>query len=213
MLRAARLPAEWRAPARHRPGRRNAVLWADVFGWSGLFIEGDASEFAQLAQKYAGTRVTCRHDMVTAASIDRIVAEEGVPAGARPGCRSISTGDDIYVWDALTEARPRVVVIEYNPAIQAEGAAAQPHEPKRCWDGSGAFGANLAALDVVAGRKGYRLAHTDLTGVNAFYVRDDLWHDLGIDLRAEANQNLGPRPASASRPPSHRNGVGPPVES
>jgi hypothetical protein len=36
------------------------------------------------------------------------------------------------------------------------------------WDGSGAFGSTLAALDVVAERKGYRLAHSDLTGTNAF---------------------------------------------
>ena len=168
----------------------NAVLLADVFGWSGLFLEADPQDFAELSAKYVGSRVACRQARVTAATIDALFADAGVPP--EPDLLSVDIdGNDLYVWDALTAARPRVVVIEYNSGIAADRPLAQPHDPDRGWDGSGGFGANLAALDVVAARKGYRLAHTDLSGVNAFYVRDDLWDTLGIDRAPRRTQNYG----------------------
>ena len=41
-------------------------------------------------------------------------------------------------------------------------------------DGSDYFGASLGALRRLAGARGYRLVHTDIAGVNAFFVREDL---------------------------------------
>jgi hypothetical protein len=168
----------------------NCVLLADVLGWSGLFIEADADGFAQVSRKYAGSRVQVVQELVTAERFDDILTAAGVPA--EPDVLSIDIdGNDVYVWDALERFRPRIVVVEYNSGIAPERPQAQPHDPDRGWDGSGAFGSNLAALDVVAARKGYRLAHSDLAGVNAFYVRADLWDALGIDHVPRRAQNYG----------------------
>lgn len=168
----------------------NCVLLADVFGWAGLFIEADAEDFARLSQKYAGTAVATRQELVTADRFEEILTAAGVPAELDVLSIDID-GNDLYVWEALTRFRPRVVVIEYNSGIDPVGPRAQPHDPERGWDGSGAFGSNLAALDVVADRQGYRLAHSDLAGVNAFYVRADLWDALGIDHVPRRSQNYG----------------------
>ncbi|KQZ69968.1 hypothetical protein ASD66_09765 [Nocardioides sp. Root151] len=168
----------------------NAVLLADVFGWSGLFIEGDEELSGLLQRKYADTAVTCLCAMVSASNVNDLFASAGVPT--EPDLVSIDIdGNDVYVWDALTEFRPRVVVIEYNSGIDEPGPVAQPHTPDRGWDGTGAFGANLAALDVVAARRGYRLAYTDLSGVNAFYVREDCWDALQVDRVPRRSQNYG----------------------
>lgn len=168
----------------------NCVYLADVLGWSGLFLEADEQDFARVSRKYAGTAVATRRELVTADRIDEIFAAAGVPA--EPDVLSIDIdGNDLYVWDALTAHRPRVVVIEYNGGIEPGQPRVQPHEPDRMWDGSGAFGSNLEALDVVAARKGYRLAYSDLAGVNAFYVREDLWDSLAIDRVPRRAQNFG----------------------
>jgi hypothetical protein len=42
------------------------------------------------------------------------------------------------------------------------------------WDGTDYFGASLGAYERLAAAKGYRLAHTESCGVNAFFVRGDL---------------------------------------
>ncbi|MET0840335.1 MAG: hypothetical protein ABWY19_16265 [Marmoricola sp.] len=168
----------------------NCVLLADVFGWSGVFIEADDELFDAVSAKYAGFPVRTVQDFVTAARVDEIFTAAGVPAA--PDVVSIDIdGNDLYVWDALTVARPRVVVIEYNSGIRGTGPLAQPHDPDRPWSGGGDFGSTIAALDKVADRKGYRLAHTDMTGTNAFYVDAELWPRLGLDAVRRRNQNFG----------------------
>ncbi|KQY64049.1 hypothetical protein [Nocardioides sp. Root140] len=178
----------------------NCVLLADVFGWNGLFIDGDPADFECLSRKYAGNgRVRTVHTMVTAANIDRCFIGAGVPEEIDVLSIDID-GNDVHVWRQLAATSPRLVVIEYNSGIPAGGALAQPHDPARSWDGSGAFGASLEALDVVAAEKGYRLAHTDLTGNNAFYVRADLWDRLGVDEAPRRSQNFGL--TGVTQPPS-----------
>ena len=57
--------------------------------------------------------------------------------------------------------------------------------------GGSAFGSNVAALETVGRRKGYTLVHTDLTGTNAFFVRDDLVGAVGVDRAPRRSQNFG----------------------
>lgn len=176
----------------------NCVALADVFGWAGVFIEADPDQFRQLSAKYAGFAVQAVEDFVTADRINEIFRDAGVPE--RPDVVSIDIdGNDVYVWDALTEFRPRVVIIEYNSGISLPGAVAQPHDPTRAWAGDGSFGSSLEALDIVADRHGYQLAHTDLTGTNAFYVNVEDWPKLGLSSVPRRNQNIGL--VGVTRPP------------
>ncbi|MGY2875207.1 hypothetical protein ACVW00_002397 [Marmoricola sp. URHA0025 HA25] len=168
----------------------NCVMLADIFGWSGLFIEADDDHFERVQRKYLHGPVDVRHETVTAANVDSVFEDAGVPDDLDLLSIDID-GNDLYVWRALTRVRPRLVVIEYNSGILDPGPMAQPYSPDQGWDGSGAFGSTLAALDVVAAEKGYRLAHSDLAGVNAFYVRDDLWDGLGLTSVPRRGQNYG----------------------
>jgi hypothetical protein len=177
----------------------NCVVLADVMGWSGLFIEADDADHARVSAKYAGTDVRVLHDLVTAERFTQILTEAGVPAEFDVLSIDID-GNDVHVWDALEGFRPRLVVIEYNSGIAAPGPVAQRYEPRRAWDGGTGWGSTLAGFDRVADRHGYRLAHTDLTGTNAFYVRTDLWDRLGVTRSPRRTQNLGL--TGLHRPPS-----------
>lgn len=168
----------------------NCVLLADAFGWSGVFLEADPELHAVVARKYVDTPVQVVHELVTAARIDEILSAAGVPADIDVLSIDID-GNDIYVWDALTVVSPRLVVIEYNAGIRGTEPLAQPHDPDRVWDGGSAFGSNVAALETVGRRKGYTLVHTDLTGTNAFFVRDDLVRAVGVDRAPRRSQNFG----------------------
>jgi tRNA (mo5U34)-methyltransferase len=66
-----------------------------------------------------------------------------------------------------------VVIIEYNSMLDVERRLVQPrgHE---AWDGTDYFGASLGAIRALGESKGYRLVHVDLTGSNAFMVREEL---------------------------------------
>lgn len=168
----------------------NCVLLADVLGWSGLFLEADPDFFAGVSRKYAGSRVRVVQELVTADRFDEILTAADVPTDLDVLSIDID-GNDVYVWDALTSHQPRVVVVEYNSGIAGEGPLAQPHVPDRSWDGGSAWGSSLSALETVARRKGYTLVHTDLSGVNAFFVRDDLVAAVGVDRAPRRSQNYG----------------------
>jgi glycosyltransferase involved in cell wall biosynthesis len=156
----------------------NCVLLADVLGWNGLFIEADPSFFANLAAKYAGNAsVVTRQVMVTPENVEAVFAEAGVPA--EPDVLSIDVdGNDWWIWRAVSGYRPRIVVIEYNSALEPGRALVQPYSDVY-WDGTDFYGASIGAMCRLAAEKGYTLVYQELAGVNAFFVRDDLLPRLG----------------------------------
>ena len=82
-----------------------------------------------------------------------------------------------YIWEALSGYRPRAVVIEYNGLIPPTIEYQVPYDPDAEWDGSVQLGAGLKNYESLGNRLGYRLVGCELTGVNAFFVREDLIGD------------------------------------
>jgi hypothetical protein len=110
---------------------------------------------------------------VTPANIDALLRDGGIPEELDVLSIDVD-GIDLWIWNAVSAVRARLVVIEYNAHLDPAARLTQPEEPAMAWDGTDYFGASLGALRTVAARRGYRLVHTDLAGVNAFFVRADL---------------------------------------
>ena len=70
-------------------------------------------------------------------------------------------------------------MIEYNAGLGPEVALVQPYSAD-AWGQMDFFGASIESLCRLGERKGYRLVHSDLSGVNAFFIRSDL--DRGFPL-------------------------------
>ncbi len=151
----------------------NCVFLADVLGWDGAFMEADPAHHAALAAKYdANPRVRTLRAAVTPGNISALFASLDVPS--EPDVVSIDIdGVDYWVWRGLEGYRPRVLVVEYNGSLGTRDALVVP-EDFGGWDGSNYFGASIAALERLGRARGYTLVHTEMTGANAFFVRDDL---------------------------------------
>ena len=201
-------------PARHefvefgigRGTEGNCVFLADVLGWSGLFMEGDPDAANALRWKYRGNpRIRTAHAHVTAENLDGLLREHGV--SSEPDIVSIDIdGNDIWVWRALESARPRLVIIEYNAQLDLDSTLAQPYDAAWVWSGTDWFGASLGALEHVGREKGYRLVHTELSGVNAFFVRDDL-ADHFTDIVAPPRRSQNYEGSGYGHPPHAGGGV------
>jgi glycosyltransferase involved in cell wall biosynthesis len=152
----------------------NCVYLADVAGWRGLFMEADELMYRVLEAKYsAQENVRTIRARVTPENIVDLLARGMVVT--EPDVLSIDVdGQDYWIWEAIEGYRPRVVIVEYNSALDPRRRLVQPNQPDRSWDGTDYFGASLGALQALAERKGYQLVHTDLSGANAFFVRSDL---------------------------------------
>lgn len=85
--------------------------------------------------------------------------------------------NDYWVWKAVGNYSPRVVIMEYNATIPPAESKTIKYDPRAQWDHTNYFGASLLALKKLGASKGYTLIACDNTGVNAFFVRDDLVKD------------------------------------
>lgn len=163
--------------------QNNCLLLADVFGWQGLFIEADGDKFAQLSSKFApNPRVRTTQSFVTPANVEDLFAAVGVPEELDVLSIDVD-GADWWIWRALSRYRPRIVVTEYNGALDLDARLTVPLDFAGWDEATSYFGASLGAFEALAHAKGYRLVHTELTGTNAFWVREDLAGPF-VDLEA-----------------------------
>ena len=143
-------------------------------GWNGVFVEADPAKHARLTEVYRDyPEVVCVQAFVRSDQIAQLLADRGVP----PDLDLLSIdidGNDYWVWKAITN-RPRVVVIEYNADYRVPRRWVMQENPGHAWDGTNYYGASLASLASLGREKGYTLVCTDSTGVNAFFIRDDLY--------------------------------------
>lgn len=163
----------------------NCQFLADVLEWDGLYMTGNPAYAWHLARKYRGNPgVAVIEAMVTPDNLDDLLRQAGVPW--EPDVFSIDVdGNDFWIWDSLSACRPRIVIVEYNSHLDPHSCLVQPLAEGYHAEGSHTDwgGASAGALRLLGRHLGYSLVHTDLHGVNAFFVRDDLVPRLGaLDL-------------------------------
>ena len=154
-------------------GGNSAILAFDC-GWSGLMIEASKGKAAKLRSELAFNQgVTVLAKRVTPGKVNQLLKHAGYTGDV--DFMSIDVDSvDYWIFDALKVCSPRVLVMEYNAFFGPEQAVTLPMEGLPDQFPRGYFGASLAAIEKKARQKGYRLVHCEDTGVNAFFLRNDV---------------------------------------
>lgn len=145
-------------------------------GWSAVHIEGNAEKFAELRSNFAGNRnVHAIHALIGFTkgkdTIDAALKRAQIPVDFDLISIDID-GNDYHIWRSMEVYQPRVVVIEFNPAVPNDVVFVQDR------DMAIHQGASLAALIELGKQKGYELVAT--TNCNAVFVRGELFRKFGI---------------------------------
>jgi hypothetical protein len=146
--------------------------------WSGLVLDGSDENVRRIRED----RISWRHDLTSiCAFIDRdningLIAQRF--PGPELGLLSIDIdGNDYWIWEAMVQVRPAIVVCEYNSVFGARLPVTIPYRPDfdrtRAHYSNLYFGASLAALCHLAAKKGYAFVGSNSSGNNAFFVRLD----------------------------------------
>jgi hypothetical protein len=86
-------------------------------GWGGLLIEGYEPEAKRLSENYMDIpRVTTLQAWVYPGNVEILFEESGVPRDVDLLIIDIDS-NDYYVWRAIRDYRPKLVMIEYNPSF------------------------------------------------------------------------------------------------
>jgi hypothetical protein len=147
--------------------------------WSGLVIDGDAGNIDAIKRSdlYWRHNLKAECAFITRENINDIFVGAGVQGDI--GLLSIDIdGNDYWVWEAINAVSPRIVTVEYNFRFGAADAVAIPYRADfnraRAHRSMIYYGASLAALALLAARKGYDLVGCNSAGNNAFFVRRDV---------------------------------------
>jgi glycosyltransferase involved in cell wall biosynthesis len=152
----------------------NTRYLAMKYDWSGILMECDPAQFARLQETYRATpRVKTIQAFVTRENACELFSQAGIPQEFDLLSIDID-GNDYWVWEALAaHYRPRVVVIEINPAYPPPRRWVMEYNPAHAWRFDNYFGASLESMNALGKRLGYRLIGMESAGVNAFFVRED----------------------------------------
>lgn len=149
-------------------------------GWSGLWMEADETHtksistmFRSLIQKKI---LVIKQEFITAENIENLFNGNNVPHEFDLLSIDID-GNDYWVWKTIENFSPRVVVIEYNAIFPPDTEWIMKYNPRHIWNYTSYHGASLKSLVNLGVEKGYSLIGCNFTGVNAFFVRDDLIND------------------------------------
>jgi hypothetical protein len=148
----------------------NTVYLARWKGWKGLWMD----------TTYLDQRGRVKQECITAENVEALFRKYQAPREFDLLSIDID-GNDYWVWKAITNYHPRVVVIEYNATIPPTESKTIPYDTNYMWDGStNYFGASLLALKRLGEQKGYTLIGCESSGTNAFFVRQALVQDRFI---------------------------------
>lgn len=161
-------------------------------GWKGVDIEGDAERFLDLqaTAKHFPRKLYCIQSFVSDKGKNRLDALfQGTPLPKDFELLSVDIDSyDWYIWKALKQYKPKVVVIEINSSIPLGISYVQPngipYEP--LLEEGTLTGSSFTAMLELGQQKGYTLVcHTG----NMIFVRNDLVDALHLPERELANPN------------------------
>lgn len=142
--------------------------------WRGLLVDGNPYNI-KIARTILPSKVTAMQLWITLESIEAIEDWVGV---ADLGILSVDVdGNDYWFLQRLIALRPAIVISEYNSSFGLRPLAV-PYDPAfdrlKKHDSHMYYGASLTALAHLTASHGYSLMEIGNSGVNAFFVRNDL---------------------------------------
>lgn len=162
--------------------------------WNGYWAEANKSFVSAIHTRFRRVvdegRLVVLNEFITVDNINRLIQRMG---NTELDLLSIDIDfNDYWMFKAL-DARPRVIVIEFNAKFPPPMRHVVKYDSHFEVDGSDYFGCSLQSLTDMANAKGYTLVGCNIIGVNAFFVRSDLCHDLFATPATAAHLYQPPR--------------------
>lgn len=153
--------------------------------WHGLLVDGDRYNI-KIARTIFKKNITVKHLWITMETLGEI---EEWADGLDLGILSVDVdGNDYWFLERLIHLRPAIIISEYNSSFGLKPVTV-PYDGNfdrtKKHESHTYYGASLSALNHVAVKEAYSLIEVGNTGVNAFFVRNDLLTKDDLILQPE----------------------------
>jgi hypothetical protein len=166
----------------------NSGFLAQELGFTGVMVDASEKNVATL-RGWIPPEIRVEQAWITAESVNELVVGWGF--GGEIDVLSLDIdGNEYWIWRELAACNPRIAIVEYNSLFGPDRSVTIPYDPefsiKGRFGSAYFYGASLGALTQLAREKGYRLVAVEPQGVNAFFLRSDLAHDVPTREPADA---------------------------
>ena len=158
----------------------NCANLALNFGYHGLFLDGNPNAIKRGRKFYAkyphpwmeAPIFTC--DLVKRENINQLIKDAKLKGDIDVLSIDID-GNDYWIWDAITEVSPNIVIIETHIELGMRNIVV-PYDPNYVFPGKHPIyhGASPIAMVNLAKKKGYRLVGANDLGFNFIFVKNGL---------------------------------------
>lgn len=146
--------------------------------WRGLVMDSAPELVGHLQSQelYWKYDLTAVSTFIDRDNINGLIQENGF--SGEIGLLSIDIdGNDYWVWEQISIVRPVLVVAEYNSLFGMHRPVSIPYDPRfnrtRAHYSNQYWGCSLAALTILAERKGYAFVGCNSNGNNAYFALRD----------------------------------------
>jgi len=146
--------------------------------WTGLIMDGSVSNMESVRREeiYWKYQLTAKRAFITRENINDLIKQNNIEGEI--GLLHIDIdGNDYWVWKAITNISPIIVIVEYNSVWGKDKPWTIPY--KADFNRSVAhysnlyFGSSIVSLCDLAEEKGYFFVGCNSNGNNAYFVRKD----------------------------------------
>jgi hypothetical protein len=150
-------------------------------GWGSFQIEGNPARALKLAENYKDFPNTkTQQAWVWPGNIEILFEEAGVPKDLDFLVIDIDS-NDYYIWRAIHDFRPKVVMIETNMFFPPPELMVIDYHPMNYWDQTYYVGASMQSMANLAKKKGYELLYQMKRGPNVFFIAEEYLDRFGLE--------------------------------
>lgn len=156
-------------------GTENNTLILLASGWRGFWVGGESLFFNHGS---AQPRFSFLKQWIDRENILALL-QEGMGSVKSNTLDVLSLdldGNDIYLVEQLLQNHidPKLFIVEYNAKFPPPVKWKIKYDKNHIWNNDDYFGASLASFNEVFNKYGYTLICCNITGANAFFIRNDL---------------------------------------
>lgn len=151
----------------------NTHILRKYAGWTGLLMDGGNENIEINLQK----------EFITKENIISLFNKYNVRKHINLLCVDIDFNDFYVLKEILKEYTADIIICEYNATHLPYEDKVIIYDANGCWDGSNYAGVSLLSLTKLCNLHGYSLVYCNENGVNAFFVRDTLIKERGVEFK------------------------------
>jgi len=151
--------------------------------WAGLVMDGSSEnvDYIKKDDIFWKYQLTAKNEFIESENINKLISSEGI--SGEIGILHIDIdGNDYWIWKAIDNISPVIVIVEYNSIFGCKRPITIPYNknfyrtdahPSNLY-----YGTSILALCDLADLKGYAFVGCNSNGNNAYFVRNDKLGDL-----------------------------------